>query len=159
MNERDRQMKPMTRQQALDRLAGAEYGRVVFTQHAMPAIRPVNHLLSDGRIIILSHDDSAIAARADHGRGNVVVYEADQIDPRTRTGWSVTVTGLARLVEDPALIARYQQALRPWIAGAIGIVIGIGTDIVTGFEFTEADVGCTSDLLTQFMLASRGGLR
>jgi hypothetical protein len=148
MNERDRQMKPMTRQQALDKLAGAEYGRVVFTQHAMPAIRPVNHLLSDGRIIIFAHDDSAIAARADHGRGNVVVYEADQIDPRTRTGWSVTVTGLARLVEDPALIARYQQALRPWIAGAIGIVIGIGTDIVTGFEFTEADVGCTSDLLT-----------
>ena len=62
------------------------------------------------------------------------LYEADQIDPRTRTGWSVTVTGLARQVEDPALIARYQQALRPWIAGAMDIVIGIGTDIVTGFE-------------------------
>jgi hypothetical protein len=159
MNERDRQMKPMTRQQALDKLAAAEYGRVVFTQHAMPAIRPVNHLLSDGRIIILTHDDSAIAARADHGRGNVVVYEADQIDPSTRTGWSVTVTGLARLVEDPALIARYQKALRPWIAGAIGTVIGIGTDIVTGFELTEADAGCISDLLTQLQQAGRPSRR
>jgi len=141
MNEGDRQMKPMTRQQAMDKLAGAEYGRVVFTQHAMPAIRPVNHLVSDGRIIICSHDDSAITAHADHDRGNVVVYEADQIDPRTRTGWSVTVTGLARQVEDPALVARYQQALRPWVAGPMGVVIGIGTDIVTGFELTEADAG------------------
>jgi len=141
MNEGDRQMKPMTRQQAMDKLANAEYGRVVFTQHAMPAIRPVNHLVSDGRIIIVSHDDSAITAHAGHERGNVVVYEADQIDPRTRTGWSVTVTGLARQVEDPALVARYQQALRPWVAGAMDVVIGIGTDIVTGFELTEADAG------------------
>jgi nitroimidazol reductase NimA-like FMN-containing flavoprotein (pyridoxamine 5'-phosphate oxidase superfamily) len=139
MNEGDRQMKPMTRQQALDKLASAEYGRIVFTQHAMPAIRPVNHVLRDGRIIILSHDGSAIATRADHHRGNVVVYEADQIDPSTRTGWSVTVTGLARIVEDPALIARYQQALRPWVAGPMNAVIGIDTDIVTGFELTEAD--------------------
>lgn len=141
MNEGDRQMKPMTRRQALDKLASAEYGRIVFTQHAMPAIRPVNHVLCDGRIIILSHDGSAIAARADHGRGNVVVYEADQIDPRTRTGWSVMVTGFARIVEDPALIARYQQALRPWVAGSKNTVIGIDTDIVTGFELAEADTG------------------
>jgi nitroimidazol reductase NimA-like FMN-containing flavoprotein (pyridoxamine 5'-phosphate oxidase superfamily) len=141
MNEGDRQMKPMTRKQALDKLASAEYGRIVFTQHAMPAIRPVNHVLSDGRIIILSHDGSAIATRADHHHGNVVVYEADQIDPRTRTGWSVTVTGLARIVEDPALIALYQQALHPWVAGSKNTVIGIDTDIVAGFELTEADTG------------------
>ena len=138
MDEGDRQMKPMTRRQALDKLASAEYGRIVFTQHAMPAIRPVNHVLRDGRIIILSHDGSAIATRADH-HGNVVVYEADQIDPRTRTGWSVMVTGLARIVEDPALIARYQQALRPWVAGSKNTVIGIDADIVTGFELIEVD--------------------
>jgi nitroimidazol reductase NimA-like FMN-containing flavoprotein (pyridoxamine 5'-phosphate oxidase superfamily) len=141
MGEGDRQMKPMTRQQSLAKLASAEYGRVVFTQHAMPAIRPVNHMLRDGRIIILSHDDSAIAARAGNGPGNVVVYEADQIDPRTRTGWSVTVTGHARRVEDPDLVASYQQVLRPWIAGTMNTVIGIDTDIVSGFELTQSDSG------------------
>jgi hypothetical protein len=70
-----------------------------------------------------------------------VVYEADQIDPRTRTGWNVTVTGLARIVENPALIARYQQALKPWAAGPKNTVIGIDADIATGFELTEADAG------------------
>jgi nitroimidazol reductase NimA-like FMN-containing flavoprotein (pyridoxamine 5'-phosphate oxidase superfamily) len=139
MNEGDRQMRPMSRQQALDKLANAELGRVVFTQHAMPAIRPVNHVLLDGRVVIRSHDDSAITARADHGRGSVVVYEADEIDPRTRTGWSVTVTGLARLVEDPALIARYQEILRPWVAGTMNSVITIDAEFVAGFELIERE--------------------
>ncbi len=67
MSEGDRQMRPMTRQQALGKLASTGYGRVMFTQHAMPAIRPVNHLLHDGHIIIRCHDDSAITARADPG--------------------------------------------------------------------------------------------
>jgi nitroimidazol reductase NimA-like FMN-containing flavoprotein (pyridoxamine 5'-phosphate oxidase superfamily) len=141
MSEGDRQMRPMTRQQALNKLAGATYGRVVFTQHAMPAIRPVNHLLHDGHIIIRSHDGSAITGRAGHGRGTVVVYEADEIDPRTRTGWSVTVTGVARMVEDQALIARYQKILHPWVAGTMNTVISIDTEIVIGFELTERDTG------------------
>lgn len=107
----------------------------------MPAIRPVNHLLRDGRIIIRTHDDSAITGRADHGGGNVVMFEADQIDPRTRTGWNVTVTGLAHLIEDPALITRYQQALRPWVAGTMNTLISIDAQIVTGFELTAYGTG------------------
>jgi hypothetical protein len=27
-------------------------GRVVFTMHAMPAIRPVNHMIDDGKVVI-----------------------------------------------------------------------------------------------------------
>lgn len=40
MSDGDRQMRPLTRQQALQKLASAQFGRVVFTQHVMPAIRP-----------------------------------------------------------------------------------------------------------------------
>lgn len=138
MSDGDRQMRPLTRQQALQKLASAQFGRVVFTQHAMPAIRPVNHLLHDGRVIIRSHDDSAITNRAGQGQGSVVVYEADDIDPLTRTGWSVTVTGLAHVVEDPAQIARYQEALRPWVSGTMNTVISIDAEFVTGFELVES---------------------
>jgi pyridoxamine 5'-phosphate oxidase-like protein len=137
MSEGGRQMKPMTRQQALDKLASAAFGRVVFTQHAMPALRQVNHVIHNGRIIIRSHPDSAITAHADHGRGTVVLYEADDIDPRTRTGWTVTVTGLARLVENPAQAARYKTMVLPWIGGNMSDVISIDPEIVTGFELTE----------------------
>jgi nitroimidazol reductase NimA-like FMN-containing flavoprotein (pyridoxamine 5'-phosphate oxidase superfamily) len=137
MSGGDRRMKPMTRQQALDKLASAAFGRVVFTQHAMPALRQVNHIVQDGQIIIRSHPDSAITAHADHGQGTVVLYEADDIDTRTRTGWSVTVTGRARLIEDPAQAARYKTMVLPWVAGNMSNVIGIEPEIVTGFELME----------------------
>ena len=130
-------MKPMTRQQALDKLASAPFGRVVFTQHAMPALRPVNHVVHEGQVIIRSHPSSAITAQAGHGGATVVLYQADSIDPVTRTGWSVTVTGLARLVEDPAQAARYKGMVLPWTAGDMSNVISIDPEIVTGFELAE----------------------
>ena len=139
MAEDDRQLKPMSRQQALDKLASAPFGRVVFTEHAMPALRQVNHLVDHGRIIIRSHPDSALTNRADHGHGVVLLYEADDIDPLTRTGWSVTVTGLARLIEDPVQAAHYKELLHPWVAGNMSAVISIDTEIVNGFELTGSE--------------------
>lgn len=50
-------MRPLTRQQAWDKLASAAFGRVVLAEHAMSAIRQVSHLLDNGRIIIRSHPD------------------------------------------------------------------------------------------------------
>src|SRR6266566_2578699 len=75
------------------------WARVVFTHHAMPAIRPVNHLLDNQKIIVRSHLGAAITSRA--AAGSVVCYEADDLDPIRHTGWSVIATGLARLVQEP----------------------------------------------------------
>lgn len=47
--------------EAMRLLAGAEYGRVVFTLSALPAVRPVNHLVDDGGIIIRTRLTSAIS--------------------------------------------------------------------------------------------------
>ncbi len=87
--------------EALRLLASVEFGRVVFTVNALPAIRPVNHLLDDGRIIIRTRLTSAISSRARSADGVVVAYEADDINSQTRTGWSVVVTGRAHTVTDP----------------------------------------------------------
>jgi hypothetical protein len=133
-DETGRLMKPMTRDEALRRLGSVPLGRIVFTRHAMPVIRPANHLIDEGQVIIGSHESPAIAIAAGQGPGTVVVYEADDLDPATRTGWSVMVTGLARLVTDPGQAARYRQALRPWLAGPISQVISIDPQIVSGFE-------------------------
>jgi hypothetical protein len=77
-------------------LREASFGRVVFTMHALPAIRPVNHFIDGHAIIIRSHLGSAITGQAS-GDGAVVCYEADDIDPNRHTGWSVVATGMARL--------------------------------------------------------------
>jgi nitroimidazol reductase NimA-like FMN-containing flavoprotein (pyridoxamine 5'-phosphate oxidase superfamily) len=107
-------------------------GRIVFTQHAMPAIRPVNHVVDDQTIIIRSHLGAAIVSRAAAEGGTVVCYEADDIDPMRHTGWSVIATGMARLVRDPAVIARYEQMLEPWVDSQMDYVIAIKPEIITG---------------------------
>jgi len=112
-------------------LRGVSVGRVVFTMNAMPAIRPVNHLVDGQTIIIRSHLGSAITGHASRD-GAVVCYEADEIDPDRHTGWSVIATGLARLVHDPDSVHRYEQALEPWVAGVMDQVIAITPQTING---------------------------
>lgn len=114
-------------------LRGTSLGRVVFTHRAMPAIRPVNHVVDDRKIIIRSHGSAAIVTRA-VGEGSVVCYEADDLDPVRHTGWSVIATGMARLVSEPIAVARYEQMLEPWIAGQMDQVIAIEPQFVSGIR-------------------------
>lgn len=128
-----RQALELTKAEAWQLLGSVSLGRVVFTMHALPAIRPVNHLIDDEAIIIRSHLGSAIVARAADD-GAVVCYEADELDPVRHTGWSVIATGMARLVREPAAITRYQQLLEPWAAGQMDYVISIKPEILTGMR-------------------------
>jgi nitroimidazol reductase NimA-like FMN-containing flavoprotein (pyridoxamine 5'-phosphate oxidase superfamily) len=114
-------------------LGSVSLGRIVFTQHAMPAIRPVNHLVDDETIIIRSHLGSAITGHA-AGDGAVVCYEADEIDPVRHTGWSVIATGMARQVRDPDVTARYEKMLEPWAAGEMDYVIAVKPQMITGIR-------------------------
>ena len=118
------------------RLASVAMGRIVFTSQAMPAVRPVNHLIDDGRIILRTSGDSAIITVAASEAGTVVAYEADDIDPATGTGWSVIVTGLARPVTDPAQAAYYHDRLDSWDPGDKPQIIAIDPGLVTGIDIT-----------------------
>lgn len=119
--------------EAMRLLATVDYGRVVFTLNALPAIRPVNHLLDEGRIIIRTRLTAAISAAVRSESGEVVAYEADRIDPQTRTGWSVVVTGRTHTVTDPVEVLRYEQLLHPWVNHA-DTVLAIEAKIISGFR-------------------------
>jgi hypothetical protein len=55
------------------------------------------------------------------------------LDPVTMTGWSVTITGQARLVDDPEETARLLRLpLRPWVQTTNGQFIRIRCRDVTG---------------------------
>lgn len=133
MSAGQRQLTELDRDQALRLLGSVALGRIVFTRRAMPAIRPVNHVLDNGNIVIRSHAGAAVVSEADSGRGVVVAYEADEIDPVTHLGWSVVVTGTAHLVTGTGEKGRYQQLLTPWADGEMDQVIRIRPAIVTGF--------------------------
>ncbi|WP_300609241.1 pyridoxamine 5'-phosphate oxidase family protein [Trebonia sp.] len=130
-----RQTINLTEAESWELLASVSLGRIVFTQRAMPAIRPVNHLVDNRTIIVRSHLGSSIVTRATAAEdGAVVGYEADELDPIRHTGWSVIATGMARLVSEPAAVARYQQLLEPWVEGQMDYVIAIRPQLITGLR-------------------------
>ena len=124
----------LSRAEAMRLLASVDYGRVVFTLKALPAIRPVNHLVDDGRIIIRTRLTTTISTVVGSARSGVVVaYEADNFDPQSRAGWSVVATGRAYTVNDPGQVLRYERLPHPWVNHA-DTVVAIEPDVVTGFH-------------------------
>ncbi|MFI2031231.1 pyridoxamine 5'-phosphate oxidase family protein [Streptomyces buecherae] len=136
-----RRMEAVERGEALRLLGSVPVGRVVFTQHALPAVRPVNHLVDGDNVIIRTHPGATLSAMtAPPGSPDVVVaYEADAIDPVTHLGWSVIVTGYAALVTDEEELAHYLQVLHPWVPEPMPYAIRIRPDLITGFRLLPAD--------------------
>ncbi|WP_175647743.1 pyridoxamine 5'-phosphate oxidase family protein [Streptomyces cyaneochromogenes] len=127
--------------EALRLLGSVSFGRIVFTQHALPTVRPVNHVLDEGDIVIRTHEGAALTSRARQAGapGVVVAYEADAIDPGTHIGWSVVVTGYAHLVTDARDLARYQDMLQPWVGRAMDYAVRIRPDLVTGIRLIPVE--------------------
>ncbi|MFE9609752.1 pyridoxamine 5'-phosphate oxidase family protein [Streptomyces sp. NPDC006012] len=137
-DHRPRGCVDLDRAEALRLLGSVSLGRVVFTRHALPTVRPVNHVLDGCDIVIRTHKGAELtsyARRAD-GAGVVVAYEADAIDPDTHLGWSVVVTGYARLVTDPDELARYQRLPHPGVGYALDHAVRIHPGLVTGVRLT-----------------------
>lgn len=129
----ERCMRELPRAEAMRRLASVPVGRLVFTRQALPAIRPVNHIVEDDTIVIGLTPGSAIAAST-ASDGTVVAYEADVLDLSGRLGWTVIVVGVARLATEADAVRRHRARLRPWLSGAIADIIVISSEIVTGYE-------------------------
>ncbi|MFI6060668.1 pyridoxamine 5'-phosphate oxidase family protein [Streptomyces sp. NPDC051286] len=128
-------------EEALRLLGSVSFGRIVFTRHALPTIRPVNHVLDNGDIVIRTHEGAALTSRTRQtdGRGVVVAYEADAIDPDMHLGWSVMVTGYAQLVTEPGELARYRALLNPWVNQTMDYAVRIRPDLISGIRLTAAN--------------------
>ncbi|MFF4569772.1 pyridoxamine 5'-phosphate oxidase family protein [Streptomyces sp. NPDC001410] len=134
-HDRPAQRIDLDRAEALRLLGTVSMGRIVFTRQALPTARPVNHVLDGGDIVIRTHEGSALTSQAQPADDNgvVVAYEADAIDPDTRLGWSVVVTGYARLVTDPGELVRIRALLEPWAAEpGMDHTVRIHPDLITG---------------------------
>ncbi|MEV5378268.1 pyridoxamine 5'-phosphate oxidase family protein [Streptomyces nondiastaticus] len=131
----------LDRFEALRLLGSVSLGRVVFTRRALPAIRPVNHIVDGEDIVIRTHEAAALVSytREAADLGVVVAYEADAIDAVTHLGWSVVVTGYARVVTDPADLARYRAALRPWVDRTMDFTVRIHPEEITAMRLVPCD--------------------
>jgi len=125
-----RRLRELSDVESMRLLGGTPFGRLVFSQHALPAIQLVNHVVDDSAVIVRTR----LAATVLAPEGTVVAYEADVIDPHTCLGWSVIVTGLAEWVTDARDVVRYEQMLRSWGNGDMDQVVRVRPHLITGFE-------------------------
>ncbi|WP_395307373.1 pyridoxamine 5'-phosphate oxidase family protein [Mycobacterium sp. AMU20-3851] len=129
------QLDELNRRQCLDRLAQVRVGRLVFTADALPAIQPVNFRLWHDDVVIRVAGGAKLEAATAH---QVVAFEADDLDPDLRNGWSVTVVGQAEpITEIDDLVAVAGTFIEPWVQGRREHFIRIRTDRMTGREFRE----------------------
>lgn len=126
-----RRLAELSRPESLRLLGGAPFGRIIYTIRALPAIVPVRHLVENGMIVVRTHVGADCA-------GAVVAFEADDIDPVAESGWSVTVTGVARRVVDAEETARYESVLTPFVDMPNVEIIRIYPEIVAGYELVSA---------------------
>lgn len=127
----------MDRRQCLQLLAQGGYGRVVFTERALPAIVPVNYLLDDG-VVIGGGADARLTDKLD---GAVVAFEASGTDVTAGVAWSVTVIGYACTVSDTG---QRERLARPapdtvWVPTARQALVHITPNEVTGRAFPLTD--------------------
>lgn len=100
-------------QDCLRLLASVPVGRVGFYADGEVVVLPVNHVVDGQDIVFRTARGSKLSAA--EGR-ELVAFEADDYDPRTRSGWSVLVNGRAEVVYEDAEIQRLTGlGLHPWV--------------------------------------------
>ena len=120
----------LSRAECLALLPTADFGRLVCTEGALPAVLPVAFVLDPAGIVIRTAPGGTVARVAD---GSIVALQADDVDPLRRAGWSVTVVGRARTVRDAVELDRLEALpLTPWVAGDRSTVVVVEVGIVTG---------------------------
>ena len=129
------QLFELDRSRCLALLATQEVGRLVGGNSDSPVI-VVNYVL-DGDDIVVRVDTESPAVTI----GDVVVFEVDALDERTRSGWSVIVRGVARDVittDGPDC-----PVVDTWAPRADGQSIAIQMAEVTGRLLRGGDDGMT----------------
>jgi Pyridoxamine 5'-phosphate oxidase len=133
------QVVELDRVEAMRLLASVDYGRVVFTRGALPAIRLVNHLVDGGRVIVRTRLTATVSTAVHSSTDSrlVVAYETDDLDSKRRAGWSVVLTGWATPLSNPEQISHYEQLLQPWVNMTMDTVIAIAPEIITGIRIID----------------------
>jgi nitroimidazol reductase NimA-like FMN-containing flavoprotein (pyridoxamine 5'-phosphate oxidase superfamily) len=115
-------------------LKTARVGRVIFTDQALPAALPVNFACEGSDIVFRTEAGRRLAAACD---GAIVAFEVDNVDTRHHAGWSVLVTGLARVLKSESEILRADQlGVESWADPADSRYVRIAAGLVSGRRMT-----------------------
>jgi len=129
-------MEVLDREHSLALVRSATIGRLAIHAGALPAIVPVNFILTADAVVIRTGTGSKLQQAVDNA---VVAFEVDDYDALRHTGWSVNVVGIAREITDPSLLDRVRRLpLAHWVPGPADHHLAISLDVVTGRRILEA---------------------
>ena len=115
-------------------LESVRVGRLVYVDDGVPVAHPVNFVKAGASVVIRTGPGGNLRAAQ---RGDLVGFEADEIDLEGRTGWSVLLTGRASLVDDiEELVTLLDPHTRPWARGRGGSVVRVIVERITGRRLT-----------------------
>ena len=136
-------LEVLERTDALRLLATQKIGRIAITADALPVILPVNFALLDSEIFIRTGPGTKLDAAT---KNSVVAFEVDEFDLVSHTGWSVSVTGLARVItEELEREALARAPIARWAPSKSERVIGISTELVSGRRISLATLARRSN--------------
>jgi nitroimidazol reductase NimA-like FMN-containing flavoprotein (pyridoxamine 5'-phosphate oxidase superfamily) len=126
----ERTLLALSRKESVELLSRSHVGRVVYTEQAMPAVAAVPFAYHQDCLVMHTSGDDGLASAV--ARGSILAFEIDDIDPATRTGWSVVVQGEPAVATDVAERADIEHALEAWAPGHDDVCIRLPLTIVTG---------------------------
>ncbi|MGA8016838.1 MAG: pyridoxamine 5'-phosphate oxidase family protein [Candidatus Dormiibacterota bacterium] len=108
-------VRALSRTDCLDLLGTATVGRLGVSVQALPAILPVNFVLTGDRVVFRTVPGTKLDAALARA---VVAFEADEYDAAGAWGWSVLVRGVAGEIVAPDELAEARALpLRAWPCG------------------------------------------
>jgi len=124
-----RRQQVLGRDACLGLLGGPTLGRIALSVRALPTILPVPYHFDGQHILVgTSHDSTVLRAAA----GSIVAFETGRFDARPEDWWTVSVTGPARLTEEPAHIAALGRSpAAQWLSEPFA-VLAVEPTVVSG---------------------------
>jgi len=112
-------------------LADGGVGRLVFLSAQGPVALPVNFRPLDGDVVFRTRTEGLLAAAV--AADDLVGFEVDHIDEAMSEGWSVLISGRARLIDNPDQLAQVTDlGIEPWPGGHRETVVRIETTGISG---------------------------
>ncbi len=129
-----RRMAEVSGAEALWLLQGADHGRLVYVRRERCVVRPAVHVLEYGRLVVRAPVQSDLLTVR-----SMLTYQTDEIRLPAGTGWSVTVSGPAEPVTNPAEATHYSRTLPGWAYGPHDTLLRITPQTVTGYRLGTVD--------------------
>lgn len=115
-------VEDLDEEECLRLVAAQDVGRIAYTGRFGVTVFPVNYRWHDGSIVFRTGQNSPMDEDLRTGSAHAeyqVAFEVDELDARTREGWSVLVHGPAHHVrseEERAAVAG--SGVTPWTGGS-----------------------------------------